>query len=173
MKIIALLGEGSSGKSMTLKYLIEEVEKRLYGQNPTGNIFCSSPSQKCKTYVDDKNFQSFINQLRDEEKQQPKAIQDRFTKVFWNGKTVGIFTIGDDEKYLKDKFHLFADCDIIVCPTHEKCEMLRFLFSQATEEIWFVRKDKMLKNTAWDQMVKNSQAKAAELFKRLDFIVHL
>ena len=172
MKIIALLGKGSSGKSMTLKYLIEKVVTTLYKQNPSGSVFCPCPNQKCTTYIEDRNFPTFINQLRNEEKQQPKAIWDCFTKVYWNNKVVGVFTIGDDEKYLKTKFNLLTECDIVVCPTHEKQEMLEFLFSQTTDEIWFVRKEKMSKDKAWDDMVKASQTKAIKLFDKLDFMVH-
>lgn len=173
MKILALLGEASSGKSLTLKQLIEKVATTLYASNPSGRFFFAAPSKRCKTYVDHNQWGGFLTELRGEEMQQPKYIHDAFTIVLWNGKKVGIFTIGDDETALRGKFDSLKDCDIIVCPAHEKRKMLDFLFSQVTEEIWFVRKEKAPKNAPWDDKVAANKHKANDLFKRLNVLVHL
>ena len=172
MKVLVLLGEASSGKSMTLKCLMEYVVSKLYAIDSIGGFFRPLLGRKCKTFVDHSKWTDFLTDLHNEMAVQPKAIQDAFTKFCWDEKTVGIFTIGDDKNYLNEKINQLMQCDIIVCPSHEKREMLKFLFEKSTEEIWFIRKEKLSKDKTWDDMVKASQTKATELFDRLDFMVH-
>ena len=171
MKILALVGPSSSGKSLTLKYLIEIFGQKLQSANPGTPVFYPATSGRCTRYVDGARWGAFLTRLRQEEQQMHKTIQDAFTMFDWNGKKIGIFTIGDARRYLEEKFKTLETCDIIVCPTHEKCNMLKFLFGKCSVDLWFVKKEKI--DSTWQTQIPQNKSIASDLFQRVEALTHL
>ena len=168
MKIITLLGEGSSGKSMSLKYLIEYVGKTLEIFDSSRNFLVERPRNNCSTYIDNAEWDDFLNNLRNEESvNYTKNIKDVFTKIIWNGKTVGIFTIGDSRNDLQRKLNLLQECDIIVCPTHNNPDMIGYLLDKATEGLLIIHKTKLSKKMFKKDFVVESQNVGKKLFAEL------
>jgi GTPase SAR1 family protein len=102
MKIIALLGEPNSGKTTTLKKLIE----KIYQQG--GIIIEFKKGRKHKKW----SPQCTLNYLLG-------ATKEDVTVVFdYMGNTIVVTTCGDSEELIAPKYKLRSDCSCFVCAAH-------------------------------------------------------
>ena len=153
---------------MSLKYLIEYTGKVLETFDSNRSFLFDCPRMNCSTYVDTTTWNKFLSVLRNEERPNyTKNIQDVFTKIYWNGKTVGIFTIGDSRNDLQRKLNLLRECDIVVCPTRDKLDMIDFLLSKATDGLLIIHKTKLSRILPKQDLVIESQNVGKKLFVEL------
>ena len=167
MKVIAVLGDSSSGKSLTLKFLIKYVVEALFVLDVSGAFFLPlipQHAKRCTTFIDAAKWGDFLARLRIEETSKSVTVADVFVKLNWNGKTVGIFSVGDTKEALKAKMDQLAQCDVIVCPTHNKPEMIALLSHNASEGLLLFEKEKVSKSSEWMACINQNKLVAKKLF---------
>ena len=102
MKILALLGEANSGKTTTLKKLIETIHQQ------GGNIIEFKQGRKRTKWSSHHTLNYLLN-----------ATKDDVTVVFnYNNKIVVVTTCGDAEELIAPKYKMRSDCDCFVCAAH-------------------------------------------------------
>jgi len=126
MKIVALYGKGSVGKTTTLKTLLAKILRSL-------------PSIKSvlDTSLNGETIDEFIADAfaRDT----ANSVTNCYAVVEINGRKVGLTTMGDDANSMKAHFEKFAECELCFCAARTHGSSCDFVYSQANGDavVWY------------------------------------
>lgn len=150
MKIIALYGNGSSGKTTTLNIFLKKVLGK-YSPNIIATSLCGSSLSE---YLDDT-----LN---------PNG-KDRFVALEINGKIIGITTVGDNRWCLEKDFKHFDKCELCFCAARSNGGTHEFLKSVSSGETFIHYKQTRIDSCPpinLDERRKNANESMANLFMK-------
>ena len=109
MEIVALVGEGNGGKTTKLKKVILEL-----CDNKGADIQNVAGVNRCSTFITPQRLSNCTL------KHYMDGHWDVSVVVKYNGKRIGITTIGDTWKLIEKEFNKMGCCDVLVCACHDQ-----------------------------------------------------
>ena len=119
MIFVTLVGNQDTGKTTSIKMLANELLRLGNGtQNP--KFIDNYPKQRQRSCINQQKLQRCGNDLLNH-------TGDITIKFEWNGKTIGITSLGDDVHSIETKFEIFKDCDIFVSAAHPDDATIKYV----------------------------------------------
>ena len=130
MKVIALWGRESVGKSTTLKRFLLRLLSRynLSATNLEDNSFFTRDVLEREIANENENLLS-----------KNCKVRDYIVKIEIDGVKYGITTHGDNEWFLRNGFDALKDCDVVFCATRTKRATVEFVKKHSEKLIWVAK----------------------------------
>lgn len=121
MKVITLIGRSDSGKTSSIKMLVNEM-LNMGKRVGDPELMCDYKKKGQRSCIDQNKLKKCNGNLL-----QYKG--DITIKFKWKGKSIGITSFGDDAHSIATKFDLFRDCDVFISAAHPDDDTIKYINS--------------------------------------------